>query len=309
MVKARVRYFGQVVVVAAFGLFILLVSGDFEAAFAVIGMFGIWLAYRGYHLIYAPALERRWMAAELEWRLARIQAERGEDQRRESRSLEELSASIAHEIRNPITAARSLVQQMGEDPSRPENVEYAKIALDELARVERSVAHLLRYARAEACAPEQLKLSDVVASALVALEDRVEAEGVAIVQDHDPAIELRGDPEQLRRVVLNLVTNALDALRDAKTPAPTITIASGANLAGDAAWLKVRDNGPGVPPEEREKVFSPFHTSKVDGTGLGLAIVKKLVAQHGGTIELASEVGRFTELTVTLPRAAAKGDV
>jgi len=90
-----------------------------------------------------------------------------------ARNLEELSASIAHEIRNPITAAKSLVQQLGEDPGSAENVEYANIALQELDRVEKSISHLLRYAREEEMNPRPMKLADAIESALETVRERL----------------------------------------------------------------------------------------------------------------------------------------
>jgi signal transduction histidine kinase len=196
---------------------------------------------------------------------------------------------------------------MGEDPSCAENVEYAKIALDELARVERSIAHLLRYARDEAFEAADVSLVDVVDSALEAVRDKIDRQNVVVKRDHDGPGRLRGDAEKLRRVVLNLLTNALDALDEGPTPDPLVAVSSGTNLAGTEVWLKIRDNGPGIPAERRSEIFKPFHTSKAHGTGLGLAITKKLVDAHQGSLEVASEPGMFTEMTVTLPvgRAAA----
>lgn len=304
MVQKRIRFGGQVVIWFMAVLFIATVSDEIGAAVAVALLWGIWLAHRGYNSVIAPLLERRWMAEELAWRAQKnavADQERAVVETKQTRSLEELSASIAHEIRNPITAAKSLVQQMGEDPTREENVEYAKVALEELARVERSIAHLLRYARDEAFDPSDVGLVDVVDSALEAVRDKVERQRVEVIRDHDGSGRLRGDAEKLRRVVLNLLTNALDALDEGPTPAPTIRISSGSNLAGTEVWLKIKDNGPGIPAAQLSEIFKPFHTSKAHGTGLGLAITRKLVDAHHGHLEVTSEPGLSTEMTVTLP--------
>jgi signal transduction histidine kinase len=223
------------------------------------------------------------------------------------RELEELSASIAHEIRNPITAAKSLVQQLGEDSGSPENVEYARVALEELDRVERSISHLLRYAREEDLRPVETELRAIVEAALETLRERVSRLGVRIERDLARPLALRADPEKLRRVVINLVTNALDALEAAATPEPRLWLAAGENLAGTEVWLRIRDNGPGMDAETRERAFQPFHTSKPGGTGLGLPIVRKLVEAHGGSIELHSSEGVGTEFAVLLPRRGPEG--
>ncbi|MCC7385177.1 MAG: HAMP domain-containing histidine kinase [Deltaproteobacteria bacterium] len=305
--EKRVHFVGQIVIWSGVVLFLATVA-DCEAA-AIVGLiWGIFLARSGYRTLFAPRLERKWMEEELAFRMKQIEEQRRSSEGRTSRSLEELSASIAHEIRNPITAAKSLVQQMGEDPASTENVEYAKIALEELDRVERSISHLLRYAREEALQLQDVSLTEIVDSALESFRDRLSKTGTRIVRDHDGPGRFRGDPEKLRRVVINLIGNALDALEEGPTPSPEIRISSGQNLAGTELWLSVRDNGPGIPEEKRSKIFSPFYTSKTSGTGLGLAISKKLVDAHGGTIEVKSEPGLYSELVLTFPRPAESAE-
>ncbi|MGE4608543.1 MAG: HAMP domain-containing sensor histidine kinase, partial [Myxococcota bacterium] len=232
-----------------------------------------------------------------------ISRERRTQEGRHARSLEHLSASIAHEIRNPITAAKSLVQQMEEEPTASENVEYARVALEELHRVEKSVSHLLRFARDENSRIEHVKMADVVDSALDTFRDRLERTGVELEKQIDSEGQLPGDPDQLRRIVINLVGNAIDALIESDTPEPHIDVQMGENLAGSEVWLRVRDNGPGVDRELLAKMFSPFYTSKINGTGLGLAICKKLVDAHSGSIEVTSEPGDGAEFIVTFPKA------
>jgi signal transduction histidine kinase len=83
-----------------------------------------------------------------------------------------------------------------------------------------------------------------------------------------------------------------------------VRVLAGENLAGDHVWLRVRDNGPGMPPELRERIFDPFYTSKQGGTGLGLALTRKIVEAHGGQLELGSTPGDATQFVVTLPRRA-----
>ena len=117
---------------------------------------------------------------------------------------------------------------------------------------------------------------------------------------------MRGDPEKLRRVIINLISNALDALLESETPRPRIEIQAGENLAGTEVWLRVRDNGPGIAPDRLQEIFSPFFTSKEGGTGLGLAISKKVVDAHGGSIEVDSGPDRGTEFVMTLPKRPNK---
>jgi signal transduction histidine kinase len=192
---------------------------------------------------------------------------------------------------------------MGEDPRAADNVKYAQVALQELERVERSIAHLLKFAREEELKLAQAQLDEIATSALATLGDRIRDLGVKLDTDFAEAGALVADAEQLRRVVINLVANALDAMRDAKTPAPRLFLAVGENLAGTEAWLRVRDNGPGIPAENLPRLFDPFFTAKEGGTGLGLALAKKIVDAHGGKLEAGAAPGGGAEFVVTLPKA------
>lgn len=295
----RVSFYKHLV---AYGMIVLFmfIQGGWDAGIVIGLLWGTFLAVRGYTVIWAPEQRARWIKDEMARKAALD--ERGKSSKR----LEDLSASIAHEIRNPITAAKSLLQQMGEDPTSAENVEYAKIALAELDRVERSITHLLRYARDEEVRVEEMRLAEVAESALESFKERLEKKHIAVTRDFDGEGAMRGDPEKLRRVVINLVGNAIDALEDGAVEKPEIVVSMGQDLAGRELWLKVKDNGPGMEAAQIEKIWSPFHTTKTTGTGLGLAITKKLVEAHGGSIEVHSEPGRGAEFALHLPRGEVR---
>jgi len=289
----------------AFVLIFLLVVTRGVFVPAIVGLsWGIGLSLHFFQAIMAPELRSRWIQTEVRREVVRTTTrQRRELSGEKTRSLEELSASIAHEIRNPITAAKSLVQQMGEDPQSVENVEYAQVALQELDRVEKSISHLLRYAREEDMRTRSIELEKVMTSALEAVRDRVEKAGVEVIPQVDQEGEMDGDPEQLRRVFINLIGNAVEALQEAGTPDPRIELGVGESLAGTEVWATIRDNGPGLPAEAQDRIFTPFYTSKEQGTGLGLAITRKLVEAHGGTIELNSEAGQGTEFVLSFPKS------
>ena len=283
-------------------VFLLFVAG-FRAAFIVALSWGIGLACHYFFAVIAPGLRERLVDGEVARRVSRdVVLERRALVDEHAQRLEQLSASIAHEIRNPITAAKSLVQQMGEDPASHENVEYASVALEELGRVEKSISHLLKYAREEDLQLRDVRVDEVVASALDTFGERIEKLGVLVTRDLRLGGHLNGDADKLRRVVINLVGNALDAFEDSPSPHATLDIETGENLAGTEVWLRVRDNGPGMDDERVSRIFTPFYTSKSRGTGLGLAISKKLIDAHGGSIEVHSEPGHGTEFVVTLPK-------
>jgi signal transduction histidine kinase len=301
LANRKVGFVSHLVPYLATCTFLLLVAP--RAAMIVAMAWGIGVACHWFGVV-APTLRKRWIDQEVDRRLNRtVSKERRVLEGQHARSLEELSASIAHEIRNPITAAKSLVQQMGEDPASQENVEYARVALEELDRVERSISHLLKFAREEALRLADVRISDVLDSALESFRDRIARSGVKVERSFDDRGTLRGDPEKLRRVALNLIGNALDALEQGGTRAPALEVATGENLASTEVWARIRDNGPGMDREALSKIFRPFYTSKPEGTGLGLAITKKLVEAHGGTIEAQSAPGAGTEFVVALPKA------
>jgi signal transduction histidine kinase len=302
LANRKVGFVSHLVPYLATCTFLLLVAG-FRAAMIVAMAWGIGVACHWFGVV-APTLRKRWIDQEVHRRLNRtVSKERRVLEGQHARSLEELSASIAHEIRNPITAAKSLVQQMGEDPASHQNVEYARVALEELDRVERSISHLLKFAREEALRLADVRIPDILDSALESFRDRITRGGVKVERAFDGQGTLRGDPEKLRRVALNLIGNALDALEHAAPRSPTLEVASGENLASTEVWVRIRDNGPGMEPDALGKIFRPFYTSKPEGTGLGLAISKKLVEAHGGTIEAQSAPGAGTEFVLTLPKA------
>ena len=235
---------------------------------------------------FDPAVERE------------LRRERASMRTEKQASIDELSSSIAHEIRNPIAAAKSLVQQMGEDPTSVENVEYARVALSELDRVEHRVSHLLKYAKEEDYHFDLVNLASVVDSALTQLRAKLDAAKVAVARNYISGPTVQADAEKLRQVFVNVIDNAIDALG---------TIPEGRRVDlflenGDRrATVRVRDNGCGIPPEKLERIFNPFFTTKETGTGLGMAISKKIVEAHQGSIDAASEVGRGSEFRVTLP--------
>jgi signal transduction histidine kinase len=303
-VGLRIGFYAHAIVFAS-TLLLLLVTAGFLPALIVALAWGIGLSVHAFFSVAAPAMRGRWVDEELE----RLRSEANDDRttrtQRHTRSLEQLSASIAHEIRNPITAAKSLVQQMGEDPRSEANLEYARVALEELDRVESSISHLLRYARDEPVELRAMRVGDVIDSALGALAPRLDGSHVRVERDVEE-VEVSGDPDKTRQVVVNLVSNALDALSSSEGE-KVVSIAAGRNLAGSAGWVRIRDNGPGIAKERLERIFDPFFTSKANGTGLGLAISKKIVEAQGGTLEVESELGRGTEFVMELPAARARG--
>jgi signal transduction histidine kinase len=242
------------------------------------------------------ALKARYFDPVVERELVR---EKAVMQTEKQASLDELSSTIAHEIRNPIAAAKSLVQQMGEDPHSVENVEYARVALEELDRVERRISHLLKYAKEEDYNLARVNLATVVDSALTQMRAKLDDAHVLVARNYITGPTVSADAEKLRQVFANVLDNAIDALAPvAEGRRIDLYIENG---RPDQATVRVVDNGAGIPPDRIGRIFNPFFTTKEKGTGLGMAISRKIVEAHAGTMDVASEVGRGTEFVVTLP--------
>ncbi|HLX37316.1 MAG TPA: HAMP domain-containing sensor histidine kinase, partial [Candidatus Binataceae bacterium] len=218
-------------------------------------------------------------------------------------SLDELTASFAHEIRNPIAAAKSLVQQMGEDPTSNENVEYAKVALDELQRVEKSVSHLLKYAKEEDYSFDNVNLASIIDASLTQMRAKLEAKNVSISRNYIGGPTVRADSDKLRQVFTNIIDNALDAM-DSNPAERHLDLAIRSNIPG-MATVTIRDNGCGIPEDKLAKIFNPFYTTKQTGTGLGMGIAKKVVESHRGRIDVSSRVGEGTLFSISIPLADA----
>jgi len=264
-----------------------------------VGLFSHYMAVFGSRMLrqryFDPAVDRE------------VRREKVVMQTEKQASIDELSSTIAHEIRNPIAAAKSLVQQMGEDPQSVENVEYAKVALGELDRVERRISHLLKYAKEEDYTFAPVNVATVVDAALTQMRAKLDAAKVSVVRNYIAGPTVLADSEKLRQVFANILDNAIDALDTVvEGRRVDVFIENGARAAangarGAAATVRVRDNGCGIPVDKIDRIFNPFFTTKEKGTGLGMAISRKIVEAHEGAIDVVSETGRGTEFLVTLP--------
>lgn len=211
----------------------------------------------------------------------------------------ELAARVAHEIRNPVTAARSLAQQLAREPGSPFAAEHAVI-LTELERVERQVAALLRFARREEFHFEAVDLGELVRTTIADLHPRLEAARVGVELDAAGDVTARADREKMRQVLVNLIENAIDALGDTTG---SRRLAIGIARANGTATIRVQDNGPGVPADAVPRLFEPFFSLKAQGTGLGLAIARRTLEAHSGRIAAESGAGAGMTLCLELPLA------
>ena len=207
-------------------------------------------------------------------------------------SLGTMAASLAHEIRTPLAVVHSAAELLGRSEATKERrAELVSLATGEIERLERLVGDLLAFARPREPERCEVDIADICRRTMPLLEQKAAAHEVSMVFEL-AAASAWVDPEQVAQVVLNLATNAIEA----SPRGGEVTVASARK--GDLAWLTVRDQGAGIAPEDAERIFQPFVTTRREGTGLGLAIVRRILDAHGATIDLRSTVGGGTEVRV-----------
>jgi PAS domain S-box-containing protein len=216
-----------------------------------------------------------------------------------------LALNLAHEIRNPLNAAVLQLHLLGrhvdklavDDETRRALHHKAGIVGDEIGRLNRLLTEFLELARPRAPVREHVQFRKLVDGVLDLEQVSAAARGVVVERDLASDCALHGDPEKLKQVVLNLVMNALEAMKDGGKL--FVQLAG----EGEQVRLVVEDTGTGIDPAALTQVFDPFFTTKEAGTGLGLSIVRKIVDQHRGEVRIASERGVGTRATVLLPRS------
>ena len=210
-------------------------------------------------------------------------------------ALGEMAATVAHEIRNPLGGisgfAALLARELRHDEPRARLVDKIILGAKDL---ERLVNGLLEYTR-----PIQLRLrltncADLVDAAIGFIE--LDGRPIQIINAVDPDIQIMADPDRLRQVFLNILLNAVESIEESGQ------IRVSDHIEDDAIVVAFADTGCGMTPEQLERVFSPFFTTKEKGTGLGLAIAAQIVEVHGGRLDAASERGKGSTFFVRLPR-------
>ena len=213
----------------------------------------------------------------------------------------EVAAGVAHEVRTPLGILRSSAQILGRSmpAADPEGPELVRMIIEEVDRLDRVVAGLLELARPHEPLIEPTALAPVLARALDFVDRQAREQSISVERafEAEPC-PARCDPDQIYQVALNLIVNALQIV-----PAGGhITVRTLPREDGHVGF-EVIDDGPGIPPDARAHVFTPFFTLRKGGTGLGLALVQRVVQAHQGTVSVDSAVGRGTTFRVELPVA------
>jgi len=222
-------------------------------------------------------------------------------------ALGRLASGVAHEIRTPLTSLKLFLQSVQEDVAiSPEQSEDYRVAVRQVARIEKTINHFLDFARPRQPVLVELDFVQLVDEVLEVIRPRANQQEVEIHECIAPELpHVAGDVRQLGEVLVNLVVNALDAMPDGGRL--TISIAEETAQPGSISptWVRidVSDTGPGIPEEDVTRLFEPFFTTKAAGSGLGLAIVKGTIERHCGTVQVDTRLHAGTTITVRLPAA------
>lgn len=218
----------------------------------------------------------------------------------------ELSASVAHEINNPLMVIMGTAGLLRADVAAGSRAaSRLDTIVTEAGRAGKITRDLLDFARRREPHRERLSLHDLLDRAVALAETRLRRARIDVERCYDPALGLvAADRDQLTQVFLNLVANAVDAMPDGGTLTLRTEARPGAGETGQVV-VSVSDTGTGIAPAALPRIFEPFYTTKPDGqgTGLGLSVSLGIVQMHGGTLEAESKPGRGTTLRVTLPAA------
>ncbi len=222
------------------------------------------------------------------------------EEARQLAALGQFAAAIAHDIRTPLTSISLNVQILRRKLAlAPDDAEHLDIALEELRRLDRSVAEILDFAKPVRLAREALDVHALLAEAARGLSPVWSDRGVGLRCEPaagDALPEVCGDTQRLRQVLTNLVDNAAEA-----SPAGAeVTLRAARAQTGDV-HIDVVDRGRGIDARDLARIFDPFFTTRADGTGLGLAICHKVVAAHGGELRVQSALGQGSTFTIVLP--------
>jgi signal transduction histidine kinase len=208
----------------------------------------------------------------------------------------ELSATLAHEIKNPLNAISGAASYIGKNFRGSLIKDFVKIINEEVGRINKLTTSLLNFAKPLKPEPAPTDINRLAEETATLMRQECEERGLkleTVLQEGMPEVSL--DYGQIKQVLINLILNSFDAVGQDGV----IKVSTGSS--DSRVFLAVEDNGVGIPEGEFENIFNPFHTTKARGTGIGLAISKKAVTEHGGDITVKSEEGKGSVFTISLP--------
>jgi len=210
--------------------------------------------------------------------------------------MRQMLAGVAHEIRNPLGGIEIYAGLIADDlPDGDARKEHIQKVISEVRNLNDVISEFLEFARPAPPAPEIVVVRQVVGDAAFLLAPEMEAAGVEYAEDVSPDLRAFVDAEQIKRAVVNLMRNAIQAM----SAGGLLTV--GAAIKGEEVVIDVADTGPGMPEEVRRRLFEPFFTTRERGSGLGLAIVQQAVEKNRGRVQAVTEESQGTTFTLRLP--------
>lgn len=219
-------------------------------------------------------------------------------------ALGRLAASVAHEVGNPLGAIDIQLQLLEEDMARADHELAAtaarrlQIARGEMRRLDTIVHNFLRFSRPPALHLKRVAPNDLLRHIFALVEPEAREHNITLQLDLEPEVPgIQADENQLSQAVLNLLINAFQAVPDGSS------IELRSSVMDTDVQITIHDSGHGIPPQDLERIFEFYYTTKDEGTGLGLSIAQRIVHQHGGTLTVDSVEGQGTQVAVRLPAA------
>lgn len=237
----------------------------------------------------------------LEARESMAEANRRLVQAEKLASIGRLAATIAHEIRNPLTSVKLNVQKIAESPDLDEvEREHVAISREGIAQIEKFIKELLEFTRTARLQLESFPLDQILDESLKLFQEMLRQKAVVLAKSYAPGLpEAKVDGDRMRQVFLNLLRNAHEAVE--RGGRIDIALDEVAEDGGRRLRVRIGDDGHGIRAEDRDNIFEPFYTTKSSGFGLGLANARKIVEQHGGTIRIADKDGPGSLFEVLIP--------
>lgn len=212
--------------------------------------------------------------------------------------ISELAASVAHEVRNPLTVVRGFIQLMGQELQENEhkNKDYFELVLSELDRAQDIITDYLNLAKQQYFEKEKVSLSSLLIEVDQLMRSYANYKTVTIETKINSDLVVYGDNPRLKQVFINLLKNAIEAVPDLEGQ-----VFIRAYSSHEYIRIKISDNGSGMTADQLERLGEPYFTLKEKGTGLGLTVTFSIIHHHGGTIRYQSSIGEGTTVTVSLP--------
>jgi signal transduction histidine kinase len=216
-------------------------------------------------------------------------------------SIGEMAAAVAHGLRNPLASLRASAQLVRRHPESPSSREHLDAIIEQVDRLDRRISHLLSFSRPAPYHPMPENVARLVEGLLPGFQGPLRDQRIDVQLDLPSTLpQVRVDPMQLEQALVELVSNALDAMPNGGRLQIGAHAANGGPSELEVA-IEVSDTGGGIPAAALPSVCEPFFTTRQDGTGLGLAIAKRYVEQNGGRLEIESQEGKGTTVRVRLP--------